>query len=139
MKEKRRDARLFERLLFIKYLYEGDTVPEACDRLEIVKATGYDWLERWNADGIDGLRPAFGGGRPSKLTDNELDELKELLEERDDWTTREVHQLIRDRFDVEYTERNVYKILRKLGMTFSKPYQSDYRRPDDAEHRLKKT
>jgi transposase len=61
-----------------------------------------------------------------------------MLLERDDWTTGEVGSLIRERFGVEYSTRSVYRILRSLGMRYGKPYPRDYRRPEDAEERLKR-
>ena len=132
-----RDGRTRERLAFIMALYEGDGVEEAARRLGRCKATGYGWLRRWNAGGAEGLRPAFGGGHPSRLTEAQRAELRDTLAGRDDWTTREVRSLIRDRYGVELHLRSVYRILRGLGLQCCKPYPSDYRRPADAEERLR--
>lgn len=57
---------------------------------------------------------------------------------RDDWTTREVKELISEDFDVEITENGVYRMLRSWKMKLGKPYEEDYRRPDNAEELLKK-
>ncbi|MFB6284061.1 MAG: IS630 family transposase [Halobacteria archaeon] len=138
VKGKRREAKIFERLLFIKYLYEDVSVPEASKRLEVSKNTGYNWLERWNEGGFEGLTPDYGGGRPTKLSDQEIDDLKEAVKENE-WSTKEIHQYIKERYDVDYSLRNVYKLLRRMGLNLSKPYHKDYRRPEDAEERFKKT
>ena len=139
IREKEKDVKVLNRLHFMNYLYSGCSVPEASEKLGITKVTGYNWLERWNEDGYEGLIPRFAGGRPSKLTDTEKHQLKELLKERDDWTTKEIRKLIYDRFKVEYSLKQVGIILKNLGMKFGKPYPKDYRRPDDAEEQLKKT
>lgn len=134
-----REKRSLERLIFIRDLYDGEGVERAAGKLGRVKATGYSWLKRWNAGGVEGLKPDFTeAGRPPKLSAEERDELKEMLLERDDWTTGEVRSLIRERFGVEYSTRSVYRILRSLGMRYGKPYPKDYRRPEDAEERLKR-
>jgi putative transposase len=103
------------------------------------KVIGYAWLKNWNEKGLEGLKPNYGGGRPSELTEEEKEELKAILEKRDDWTTKEVRELIKDRFDVEYSQRHVSRLLKSFGMKYSKPYQQDYRRPENAEKELKKT
>jgi transposase len=46
--------------------------------------------------------------------------------------------LIKDKFDVEYSEMQVWRILTKWNMHHAKPYVLDKRRPDDAESILKK-
>jgi transposase len=39
--------------------------------------------------------------------------------------TRDVRDLIKDAFDVEFTLRHVSRILRKIGMNYQKPYVND--------------
>ncbi len=126
-------------MYFINYLYSGLSVPEASKKIDISKVTGYNWLERWNEDGYDGIIPRFAGGRPSKLTDEEKSQLKEILAMRDDWTTKEIRELICDKFGVKYSLKQVRIILRNLGLKFARPYPKDYRRPVNAEEHLKKT
>lgn len=139
IKEKNVEARMLQRLLFIKYLYEGDSVPQAVDRVEVTLPVGYEWRNRWNMQGYEGLVPRFDGGPKSFLSEDQREELKDTLRERDDWTTKEVRQLIIDRFGVAYTERHVSRLLKSFGMNHGKPFQQDYRRPKDADKQLKKT
>jgi len=132
------NKRLLERLIFIRSLYDGEGVEKAVKKLGRCKVTGYLWLKRWNDGGFEGLKPEFRGGRTPKLSREERGELKRMLERRDDWTTREVRSLIQDRFGVMYSIRSIRRILRSLGMKYGKPYPRDYRRPEDAEDRLKR-
>jgi transposase len=134
-----KSKRIAERLIFIRSLYSGEDVETAAKKLGRSRATGFWWLQHWNNHGPDGLKPRFVGGRPSKLSDEEREQLKRKLQSRSSWTTREAQQLIRDEFGVEYHPVSVGRILRRLGMRFGKPYPRDYRRPDDAEARLKHT
>ncbi|MBW9220964.1 helix-turn-helix domain-containing protein [Methanothermococcus sp. SCGC AD-155-M21] len=78
------------------------------------KATGYSWLKRWNSKGYEGLIPEFGGGRPPKLTKEQKEKLKEILNEKDSWTTKEVQKLIEKKFGVEYSSYHVRRILKSL-------------------------
>ncbi len=62
-----------------------------------------------------------------------------MLEAKDLWYLGDVVDLIRTEFDVEYSERQARRILKGFRMKHAKPYQVDYRKPDDADEKLKKT
>lgn len=132
-----KSKRFAERLIFIRNLYAGDEVETAAQKVGRCPATGYNWIQRWNAHGPDGLRPTFGGGRPTKLTNAQREELKQMLQNKTYWTTKDAQRLIKDQFGKDYHISNVIKTLRSLGMRYAKPYPRDYRRPDDAEAKLK--
>ena len=135
--EKRK--RFAERLIFIRSLYAGEEAETAAKKLGRCRATGYWWLQRWNGNGIEGLKPVFGGGRPAKLSNAEREKLKQKLQSKSYWTTKQARQLIRDEFGKDYHPVSVSRILHSLGMRYGKPYPRDYRRPDDAEAKLKIT
>jgi putative transposase len=131
-------VRILERLYFVRFMYKGDTIKEACDRVNITIPTGYSWLESWNKNGYQGLIPHFSGGPKHKLSESEREELDKLLSEKEYWTSRDVLILIKERFGVEYSEMQVWRILKSKNMRHAKPYVLDNRRPDDAEDILKK-
>ena len=139
IKSLEKDVKVLQRLYFIKYRYEGVTVDDAAKRVEISKPVAYIWQDRWNEEGYEGLKPKFAGGKPPKLTNDQKDQLKEILDKRDDWTTDEIRKLISKKYKVDYSLKQIRIILRKFGMNFAKPFQHDYRRPEDAEEILKKT
>ena len=130
--------KVLKRFCFVRYRYSGDSVEVASRKVGDSKMIGYTWQQRWNKDEYVDLIPRYGGGRPSKLTEEQKNELKLLLKERDDWNTNEVRNLINEKFDVKYSLKQVRIILRKFGMKYGKPYPHDYRRPDNAEKLLKK-
>jgi len=140
--QKEKNKHVFQRLLFIRHMYQENNVKKSCEIVCISNQTGYTWLNRWNTYGYEGLIPHFGGGRPPKLTKEEKEQLKEKLESKDDWMTSEVRALIKKEFGVTYSERQVSRILRSFKMHYAKPYPHDYRRPKNAkellEGRLKK-
>ena len=138
IKSLEKDTRVLQRLYFVKHRYEGASVAESAKLVGTSKPVAYQWQERWNKDGYDGLIPRFAGGCPSKLLDEQKEELEEILHQRDDWSTKEVKELIFNRFNVTYTGKQILEILKKFGMHHARPYSHDYRRPEDAEDRLKK-
>ncbi len=139
IKSLEKDVKVLKRLYFIKYRYEGVAVEDAAKRVGISKPVAYIWQDRWNKEGYEGLKPKFAGGKPSKLSGDQKELLKKILNNRDDWTTEEIKKLISKEFMVEYSLKQIRIILRQFGMKLAKPYPHDYRRPDDAEEILKKT
>jgi len=83
------------------------------------------------------MRHNSGGGRPSRLDDEQKEQLREILTSKDHWLTHEVRALIQNGFGVFYSFRYVRKLLRGFGMYYAKPYTLDYRRPEDAEEILR--
>ena len=62
-----KSVRILERLYFVRFLYRGDKIKEACERLNITEPTGYSWLKAWNDYGLKGLEPHFSGGPKPRL------------------------------------------------------------------------
>ena len=99
---------------------------------------GYIWQRRWNQDGYKGLMPRYAGKGPSKMTDEQKNILKDMLK-NGQYTTSQVRDIIRNEFQIEYTMKQVWVILKKMGMRHAKPCPHDKRGPKDAEDALKKT
>jgi transposase len=101
-------------------------------------STGYVWIRKWNAGGYEGLKDKdTRTGRPPRLNDEDLMELKKILESKPYWTTKEIVNEIKEHFGVDLSEDQTINILRnKFQMLFSKPYPADYRRPANAEEIL---
>ena len=99
--------------------------------------TGYNWLEKWNEKGRDGIGPDFGGGIPPKLTEEQKGKLRDKLMSKATWLTAEVRAFIRNDFNITYSIRHVARMLRGFGMHYAKPYPHDYRKPDNSEGLLK--
>jgi putative transposase len=132
-----KSKRFAERLMFIRTIYDGEPAESVAQKLGRSRATGYNWLKRWNYHGVEGLKPTFNGGRHPKLSSTQREELKSKLETKGNWTTKETRKIIADKFGKTYSDESVARILRSLGMRFAKPYPRDYRRPNDAEAKLK--
>lgn len=134
-----RDPTLRDRLRGILLLKKGYTPVKIAEILGVTERTVFNWKRRYHQERVKGLKNKMIPGRNTRLDGKDMARLKELLQERDHWTSKEVAELIINEFHVEFTPRHIPRILRKLGMKYQKPYVNDYRRPKDAEERLKKT
>ncbi|HIH60111.1 MAG: helix-turn-helix domain-containing protein [Candidatus Thermoplasmatota archaeon] len=138
IREERNGVRVITRLIFIKFLYTGMGVIEASKNVGVAKRVGYQWIKRWNESSYDGLTPIFAGGKLGKLSMEQKDELKALLQAKDLWYLKDIVDLITTKFSVEYSERQIRRILKSFKMTHTKPYRVYYNKPDDADKKLKK-
>lgn len=130
------DPEMVRRLGFVKNLYKGDTITEAADRQGMSQPTGVRWTERWNAGGIEGLKPDYDGGRPPKLDGDERAQLRTQLKETGPRTTREIRHLINAEFGVTYHPNYIYKLLRELGVHNGEPRPRRPERPEIADETL---
>lgn len=117
-----KDVKVLNRLHFIKACYSGMTIKEAAELSAVSESNAYIWFNRWNKEGPEGLIPKYAGGRPSYLTDDEKETLKELLEQEEVLTTEKAHKIIKENFGVDYTLKQVRIIVKSFGYTYSKPY-----------------
>ncbi len=98
-----------------------------------------DGLKHVNLIGLEGLKPSFGGGRPSKLTYDQLIELDKIIEKTPNISMKDVHKLVNEKFNVDYSLKQIGKIIKKLEYNYSKAYPKFSKSPKDAEEQLKKT
>ena len=84
-----------------------------------------DWVHRFNEAGPDGLLDSWSSGPVSRLSPEQLAELADIVETGPDpavdglvrWRRVDLRQIIQQRFGVDYHERSVGKLLRKLGFS----------------------
>lgn len=139
IKKKEKDVDVLRRLYFIRELYRGERIADACKLLGISLPTGHNWLDRWNEEGYDGLFPKyFNSGRRSRLSDADKEHLDKILEKQEYLTSKLALKIIKDEFDVDYSAASLSVLLRSLGYHYTKPYQFYSKRPSDAEEQLKK-
>jgi putative transposase len=111
------NTKVKERLLLILRV-EGDEQLSA----HVVKAIHRSkpwasyWLDRYNKEGIDGLKDRSKSGRPSEIPEElAIGIRKELLEGKQGWTTKQVSDIIFRRGGVRYHYTHIYRILHKWG------------------------
>ena len=133
------DERVKPRLIFLNAMANHDiSYEKASEICGLSLSTGYVWIRKWNAGRYEALKDKeTRTGRPPRLNKNDMMKLREILDGRNYWTTKEVVKEIKTHFSVDLSDDQVIKILRnKFGMLFSKPYPMDFRRPANAEEIL---
>lgn len=130
---------MYQRFVLIKCVLDGMKVSEACDFLQISEPTGHRWLDNYNEKGPEGLYlNYYNCGRHSRLSDDQKDELNRILENEEYLTVERAHEIIKSRYDIDYSIQSVKNILDKLEYNKGKPYQKFSKRPKNADILLKK-
>ena len=109
-----KDGRERDRIRGIILIKKGYNVHEVADIMNVSVRTIYNWKKRYEKNGTKGLKTKQKPGRKGKLSPEDVEKLIKLLKQKDYWTTKEVKELIKNEFGIEYTLRHVARILRKL-------------------------
>lgn len=120
-----KDSDQARRLLAIALVLEGASRTEAARVMGMDRQTLRDWVVRYNAEGVEGLRDRLRPGRPGQLTAAQLAELERLVETGPDidvhgvvrWRCVDLQAEIKQRFHVEVSERHVGRLLKRLAFT----------------------
>ena len=123
------DGAVVRRLLAMALVLEGRCRTEAALLSGMTRQTLRDWVHRYNAEGVDGLRSRTGPGRPPLLTDARMAELREMLlkgptPERNTvirWRCADLCEEVAERWSVKVCEQTMGRWLRRLEMTRLQP------------------
>ena len=120
---KAKDANQARRLLALAAVYDGMDREEAAGIGGMDRQTLRDWVNRFNERGPDGLINARSPGRPSKLSAEQKEELRQLVEAGPDqqihgvvrWRCVDLKRVLGGRFAVDLSEVSLGRVLKQLG------------------------
>jgi transposase len=141
------DGAVVRRLLAIALVLEGRCRTEAASLNGMTRQTLRDWVHRYNAEGVDGLRSRTGPGRPPFLTDAQMEELREMVLKGPDpernivirWRCADLCEEVAERWSVKVCEQTMGTWLRRLEMTRLQPRPYHPKKDPEAEVTFKKT
>ncbi len=104
-------------LLALNVVYQGKvSAAQVARDLHRSKSWALDWLKRYDKEGIEGLKTRQKSGRPPKISEEVVYQIKkELKESSQGWTTKQVEELIVKKSGLKYHYTHIYHILRKWG------------------------
>src|SRR3954465_4195475 len=123
-----RDARAARRMLALALVLEGPSREEAARAAGMDRQTLRDWVHRYNAAGVEGLRDRPRPGRPCALDEGRQAALKALVLRGPGpggdgcvaWRARDPGALVEERFGVRYGETGILKLLKGLDLSWQK-------------------
>lgn len=119
-----------EKLRAVRLIESGTGYRDVAKVLGVGESTVLEWWRKYRLEGAEGVVTKPVPGRPSSLTDAQLQDLFVIVKEREPrdlgfefalWTRELVQRLISDRFGVRMTIQHVGKIMRSLGLSPQRP------------------
>ena len=81
--KREKKSNIVVKLIFFNLIGGEIGFEEACRFCGIAESTGYLWIREWNRKGYKGIESKGGKrGRPSRLSEEDLEKLKEKLKEK---------------------------------------------------------
>ena len=123
--KKAKDVNQSRRLLSLAAVLDGMSRSEAAMIGGMDRQTLRDWVHRFNTAGPDGLLDNWASGPTTRLSAAQKAELTRIVEMGPDkevdgvvrWRRIDLKRVIAERFGVDYCERYVGTLLRKLGFS----------------------
>ena len=120
-----KDVNQSRRLLSLAAVRDGMNRTEAAKIGGMERQTLRDWVHRFNEEGLDGLLDHWTQGPARRLSPEQLADLSQIVETGPDrksdkvvrWRRVDLKRVIAARFGVDYHERYVGKLLKRLGFS----------------------
>jgi transposase len=120
-----KDVSQARRLLALAAVVDGMNRTEAARVGGMDRQTLRDWVHRFNQHGPDGLIDVKPPGRLPRLSDDQKQVLKRLVEAGPDpetdgvvrWRCVDLKRVVRDRFGIDLSEVSLGRVLKQLGFS----------------------
>lgn len=143
---KEKDGRVRQRLWAMKFISQGQSIPQAAQRLDISERPLRKWLHRFNQQGPEGLRDAPRSGQPVKLKPKQVKRFKQRIRqgvtEADPVCSlrgREIQKILQKEFKATYSLGGTYFLLHRLGFSCLCPRPQHPQADPEARETFKKS
>jgi transposase len=112
------------RLLALAHFKQGESRYQIAEYIKVSHGRVNRWVSNFLAHGLDGLVEPPRSGRPNKLNQAQLTQLSAYVEKQaikppgGHLQAADVHLCIREQFDVDYKQANVYRLMHQLGFSW---------------------
>jgi len=125
-----KNGRVRQRLMAMKFISQGQTIPQAARRMDISERPLRKWLHRFNKEGPNGLCDAPRSGQPPKLNTKRIEKLKQRIRkgatEQDNICSlrgKDLQKILQKEFKAQYSLGGTYFLLHRLGFSCLCPRQ----------------
>ena len=113
------NSKLKERLLLIiRVEYDVRVPAHVAKELHRSKPWASYWLDRYEKEGVEGLKDKPMSGRPPEVPEKTMLKIRrELSENQSGWQAKQVMDIIYKKTGVRYHEVHIYRLLHKWGFS----------------------
>lgn len=125
------DKRMFERYQSIYLLLSNMKIDEVAKIVGRSPRTIKNYKRLYHTLGLEGLSMGKSTGRPNRLTEEQLQQLKDLIltklpvdvdfSNEFNWTAGIIAKWIKKEYDIEYTISGTVNLLKTLGLSYTRP------------------
>ena len=141
------DGAQVRRLLALALVLDGYSRTEAAALNGMDRQTLRDWVHRYNAEGVEGLKSRSSPGRAPALSEQQMAQLRELVIQGPDpaihkvvrWRCVDLQAEVAHRFSVKVHVNTISRWLHELGLTRLQPRPVHPQKDPEAELAFKKT
>jgi transposase len=140
-----KDGRVRQRLRAMKFILQGQTIPQVARRMDIADRPLRKWLHRFNDQGPNGLCDMPRPGQPPKLKLKQMERFIERVRkgvtEKDNVCSlsgKDFQQILQTEFDAEYSLGGTYFLLHRLGFSCLCPRPQHPQSDVEAQETFKK-
>jgi len=122
--KKEKDVKIALRILMIIHTKQGESSWKVGEKLQCDHKAVLTWINRYEKEGIEGLKTKPRSGKPALISRRQEDKIKKKIAEdnpANPWTTNKVCDLIKKETGIKYTQRHVQRILRKWDFSLLVP------------------
>jgi transposase len=126
-----KSRRMYERYQAIRLHLMGNAVHQIATTLNRTSKTIGTYIRSYQEHGLDGLAMKFSTGKPPQLTTEQQAQLKQTIMDflphecgfpaRFNWTLELIRWYILREFGKSYSIRGVSKMMKRLGLSYTKP------------------
>jgi len=141
-----KDGRVRQRLRAVKFISQGQTIPQVAKRMDIAERPLRKWLHRFNKEGPSGLCDAPRSGQPPKINTRQIEKFKRRIRqgitEQDNVCSlrgKDLQQILQKEFNARYSLGGTYFLLHRLGFSCLCPRQRHPKADIQAQETFKKS
>lgn len=127
--KKEKSSKLRERYQALYLMIEFQNCTKVAELIKKSRNTIQAWVKLFNERGLEAIMPNSPPGRPSRLSDEQKEELKldvithprELGYDFSNWEGKSVAEHVRVKFGISFSVRATQKLLHALGFSLQRP------------------
>lgn len=118
------DGKAVKRLIVAREYLDGKSPADISEKYGWPEQTIYSWIDRLESYGLDGgLHDESPPGRPSRLSDEEFEQFRSILQQPPEevgfdaqaWSSDNAKEFLRQEFGQDFSRRHVRRLLKRAG------------------------
>jgi len=132
------DGRIKIRMYALWKMSEGNSAKS------VAKSIGYSynavliWLQRYRRQGLSGLKDKEGRGRKRQISEEEIDELRDLARKGELATLQKSRILMESKYEVNYSVSGAWRLFKRINLSWKVPRPKHINGDPDEQEAFKK-